>query len=70
MDMKRTNVVLDEKIVGRAKKATGIQVTRQLLDFALRELLRHRQQREILKLRGRVEWEGNLDEMRRGRFIK
>jgi Arc/MetJ family transcription regulator len=64
--MKRTNVVLDEKVVGQAKKATGIQVTRQLLDFALRELLRHRKQRNILKLRGNVEWEGDLDEMRRG----
>ena len=36
--MKRTNVVLDEKVVGRAKKVTGIKVTRQLVDYALREL--------------------------------
>ena len=65
--MKRTNVVLDEKIVGRAKKLTGIKVTRQLLDYALQELLRHRRQRDILKLRGKVDWEGDLAEMRRGR---
>jgi Arc/MetJ family transcription regulator len=65
--MKRTNVVLDEKIVGQAKKLTGIKVTRQLLDYALRELLRHRRQREILKLRGKVDWEADLHEMRRGR---
>jgi Arc/MetJ family transcription regulator len=65
--MKRTNVVLDEKIVSQAKKATGIRVTRQLVDYALREILRHRRQRDILKLRGNVEWEGNLDDMRSGR---
>jgi Arc/MetJ family transcription regulator len=65
--MKRTNVVLDEKIVGRAKKITGIKVTRQLLDYALRELLRRRQQRDILKLRGKLDWQGDLAEMRRGR---
>jgi len=65
--MKRTNVVLDEKVVDQAKKATGIRVTRRLLDYALRELLRHRRQRDILKLRGNVEWEGNLDDMRRER---
>jgi Arc/MetJ family transcription regulator len=68
--MKRTNVVLDENIVGRAKKLTGIKVTRQLLDYALRELLRHRRQRDILKLRGKVDWEGDLAEMRRGRSFE
>ena len=65
--MKRTNVVLDEKIVGRAKKATGIKVTRQLLDYALRELLRRHSQRDILKLRGKVDWQGDLAAMRRVR---
>jgi Arc/MetJ family transcription regulator len=65
--MKRTNVVLDEKIVGRAKQLTGIKVTRHLLDYALRELLRRRSQCDILKLRGNVEWQGNLSAMRRAR---
>lgn len=68
--MKRTNVVLDENIVGRAKKLTGIKVTRQLLDHALRELLRHRRQRDILRLRGKVDWEGDLAQMRRGRSFE
>jgi Arc/MetJ family transcription regulator len=70
VNVKRTNVVLDEKVVGRAKKLTGIKVTRQLVDYALRELLRHRKQRDILKLRGKIEWEGNLAEMRRGRSFE
>jgi Arc/MetJ family transcription regulator len=65
--VKRTNVVLDEKVVGRAKKATGIKVTRQLLDYALRELLRRHRQRDILKLRGQVDWQGDLSAMRRTR---
>ena len=68
--MKRTNVLLDERIVGRAKKLTGIKATSQLVDYALRELLRHRRQRDILKLRGKVEWEGDLAEMRRGRSFE
>ena len=68
--MKRTNVVLDENIVDRAKAFTGIKTTRQLVDYALRELLRHRKQREILKLRGKVDWEGDLAEMRRGRSFE
>jgi len=68
--MKRTNVVLDEQIVGQAKKLTGIKVTRELLDYALRELLRHRRQRDILRLRGTVDWQGDLSEMRRGRSFE
>lgn len=65
--MKRTNVVLDEEILAQAKKLTGIEVTRQLLDYALRELVRRRRQRDILKLRGKIDWQGDLSEMRRGR---
>jgi len=67
--MKRTNVVLDEEVVGRAKRLTGIKATRQLIDYALRELLRRRRQRDILKLRGRVDREGDLGELRRGRLF-
>lgn len=58
-DVKRTSVILDEKIVCRAKKVTGIRVTRQLLNYALREVLRHGKQHEILKLRGKINWEGD-----------
>ena len=65
--MKRTNVVLDEVLVGRVKRATGLRTTRGVLDHALREVLRHGRQRQILKLRGQVHWSGDLDAMRRGR---
>jgi len=68
--MKRTNIVLDEELVAEAKKATGIKTTRELVDHALRELLRHRDQRQILKLLGEVEWEGDLSEMRRLRTFE
>lgn len=65
--MTRTNVVLDEELVRRAKGATGIKTIRGLVDYALREIVRHRRQRDILKLRGQVDWEGDLSTMRRGR---
>jgi Arc/MetJ family transcription regulator len=66
--MKRTNIVLDEKIVSEAKRLTGIETTRALVDLALRELVRRKSQLRLLDLRGKVPWEGNLAEMRRGRF--
>jgi Arc/MetJ family transcription regulator len=65
--MKRTCVVLDEKVIARAKRLTGIKATRQLLDYALRELIRHQRQLDIFKLKGKIDWEGDLAELRRGR---
>ena len=65
--MKRTNVVLDEKLVKECLKATGIKTQKALIDHALRELLRHEKQTKILELKGSINWQGNLDEWRRGR---
>ena len=63
----RTDIVLDGKLVEAGLKATGLKTRRELVDFALRELLRHKQQKKLLSLKGKVNWEGNLEEMRTGR---
>ncbi|MCY2925638.1 MAG: type II toxin-antitoxin system VapB family antitoxin [Planctomycetota bacterium] len=65
--MKRTNIVIDESLFERTKKATGIPTTRELVDHAVRELFRHQKQRGLLKLRGKVDWKGDLSAMRRER---
>jgi len=65
--MKRTNVVLDDTLVDKCMKLTGIKTRKALIDFALRELLRRERQLDILKLKGKVHWEGSLDEWRQGR---
>jgi Arc/MetJ family transcription regulator len=65
--MNRTNIVLDTQLVEAGMKLTGLKTKRQLVDHALRELLRHEKQAKLLELRGKVEWDGNLDEMRAGR---
>ena len=66
-DTVRTNIVLDKKLLEAGLKATGLKTRRELIDFALRELLRHKQQRKLLALRGKVNWEGDLAQMRTGR---
>jgi Arc/MetJ family transcription regulator len=65
--MKRTNVVLDEKLLSQAKKVTGIKTTRTLLDCALRQMIQIGRQVDLLKLEGKVHWEGDLDELRKSR---
>jgi len=67
-DSVRTNIVLDSKLVEAGLKATGLTTRRELVDFALRELLRHKvQQKKILSLKGKVNWVVDLAEMRTGR---
>jgi len=64
--MKRTSIVIDEKLIMAGLKATGIKTRRALVDYALRDLLRRESQKRILELKGRVHWEGDLsDELER-----
>ncbi|MBM4087301.1 MAG: type II toxin-antitoxin system VapB family antitoxin, partial [Planctomycetes bacterium] len=46
--MGRRSVVLDEDLLVQCRKATGIEGHGALIDHALRELLRHERQKEIL----------------------
>lgn len=65
--MKRTNIVLDEDLIETAKQLTGVRFTREVVDLALRRLVRNLRRRRILRLAGKVKWEGDLAAMRRGR---
>lgn len=65
--MGRTNVVLDDNLVSKCQKATGIKTRRALIDHALQELLRQENQKKILELKGKVRWEGDLKSWREAR---
>ena len=65
--MKRTNIELDEKLLSKGKKITGIKTSKALIDLALRELVRRRNQRKILELSGAIKWDGNLSQIRAAR---
>ncbi len=64
----RTNIVLDDKLVQRAQKLTGIKTKREVVQEALRTLIMLREQGQIRDLRGKLKWEGDLDEQRRSRL--
>lgn len=65
--MIRTNIVLDEALVKKALKISKIKTKRKLIDYALRELIRHEEQHKLLKLQGKIHWEGDLNSSREGR---
>jgi len=62
--MARTLVNLDEKLLRRARKLSGVKQKVALVNMGLKVLVEHLEQMEILKSAGKVKWEGNLDEMR------
>jgi Arc/MetJ family transcription regulator len=64
----RTNIVLDDHLIERAQKLTGIKTKREVVQEALRTLILLREQAEIRQLRGQLKWEGNLDEQRQTRI--
>lgn len=66
--MKRTNIVIDENLVSKGMRLTGIDTKKALIDYALRELVRRKEQKSILKLKGKISWEGDLDGLRGNRF--
>lgn len=63
----RTNIVIDEKLMADALRASGCSTKKEVVEQGLKLLVRRSQQQEIRKLRGKVRWEGDLDEMRGGK---
>ena len=63
----RTSIEIDDKLMEAALKATGFKTKREVVEEGLRALIRIKSQTEIRKLRGKYEWVGDLDAMRRDR---
>lgn len=61
----RTNIVIDDKLMADALKATGARTKREAVELGLKTLLQLNRQSELRRLRGKVKWEGDLDAMRR-----
>ena len=54
----RTNIVIDDKLMKDALRATGLKTKREAVELGLRTLLRLRQQEQIRRYRGKLRWEG------------
>jgi Arc/MetJ family transcription regulator len=63
----RTNIVIDDKLMADALKATGARTKKEAVELGLRTLLRMSRQAEVRRLRGKIQWQGDLDAMRRDR---
>jgi Arc/MetJ family transcription regulator len=61
----RTNIVIDDELMKEALELSGLKTKRAVVDLALRRFIQLKKQEEIRNWRGKLKWEGDLDEMRR-----
>jgi len=60
----RTNIEIDDSLMAEALKATGLSTKKEAVELGLKALIKLNKQASIRALRGKLKWEGNLDEMR------
>lgn len=60
----RTNIDIDDDLLNEAREVAGTDTKKATVEFALRELIRRRNRQRIRGLRGKVDWQGDLAEMR------
>ena len=63
--MMRTNIVIDDELMKQVLKLTGLKTKREAVEQGLKTLLRLKVQEQIREYRGKLQWEGDLNEMRR-----
>jgi Arc/MetJ family transcription regulator len=63
----RTNIVIDDDLIKEGLIITGFKTKKDLVSYALKELIRRKKMYEILNLKGKIDWNANLGEMRENR---
>jgi Arc/MetJ family transcription regulator len=60
----RTNIEVTESLIDEIKHLSQAQSKQQAIEKAIEALIKYLKRREMLTLRGKVEWEGDLEVMR------
>jgi Arc/MetJ family transcription regulator len=66
----RTNIEIDDTLMRQAMRLAETGTKKATVEAALRLFIQTRLQGGIRKLRGKVKWEGDLEESRRGRVAE
>lgn len=63
----RTNIEIEDALVEKARKLTGLKTKRAVVEEGLRALIRLKEQEKVRELFGKLHWEGDLKAQREGR---
>ena len=61
----RTNIEIDNRLMQEAKKIGKTKTKKEIVDLALKTYIKVNQRKNLLKLFGKIKWEGNLNQMRK-----
>ena len=61
---RRTNIELDIDLINKAMELTHLSTIKDVVHHALREIIKVNKRKKLLTLKGKVEWEGDIDQMR------
>ena len=64
----RTNIVINDRLMRQAMRATGLPTKRETVEAGLKLLVQIRAQTAIRRIKGTVHWDGNLEKSRQGRI--
>ena len=60
----RTNVVIDDQLMERALRSSGCRTKRAAIESGLRLLVQVNSQKKLRSLKGKINWDGDLERMR------
>lgn len=60
----RTNIVIDDSLMNQALIISGCKTKKETVEEGLKLLIAQKNQSRIRSLRGKLNWEGDLDQMR------
>jgi Arc/MetJ family transcription regulator len=65
----RTNIVIDDKLMEQAMRVSGLSTKKEVVDRALTEFVQRHTRKDLLELRGKIQFADNYDYMalRKGR---
>jgi Arc/MetJ family transcription regulator len=60
----RTNIDINDDLIKTAKELSKVKTKKEVVELALENLIKDLRRKDMLLLRGKVNWEGDLDGMR------
>jgi Arc/MetJ family transcription regulator len=60
----RTNIEIDDTLMSDALAMSGARTKKEAVELGLKALIRLKKQERIKQFKGKLRWEGDLEEMR------
>lgn len=60
----KTNIIIDDQLIADALEVSGLKTETEVIEMGLKKLIELKKQEQIKQFKGKLKWEGDLEEMR------